>query len=236
MSRKVFIGIGFLLCCCSAAQARVKMAWKDGHRIVYNDGVGESVHSALAQSDHWLTERISTPSLYDDLIDREARSQSLDPRLVKSVMLVESAFNPAAVSRKGARGLMQLMPETAARHGVGDVFDPAQNIRGGTRYLAYLMGLFGNDIPRSLAAYNAGEVAVLRYGGVPPYDETRLYVRKALTAYYGTGSLGGGFGLPSEQTYGAARGRPVHVTRDSNNRVVLTTDPVRRPATAREAL
>jgi len=236
MNFKGLIGLGIFFSCCLPAEARVRVAVRDGRRIVYNDGIGESVHAALGKSDDWLKARVSTPSLYDRLIDDAARAHSLDPRLVKSVMLVESAFNPAAVSRKGARGLMQLMPETAAQHGVQDIFDPAENIRGGARHLAYLMGLFGSDLSKSLAAYNAGETAVLRYGGIPPYDETRLYVHKALTAYYGKSSLAGGFGLSSETTYGAERGRPVRVTRDPNNRLMLTTEPVRRPASGRGAL
>jgi len=202
---------------------------------VYNDGIGESVHAALGRSDAWLQSRVAIPSLYDGLIDDAAREHALDPKLVKSVMLVESAFNPAAVSRKGARGLMQLMPETARQHGVQDIFDPADNIRGGAKHLAYLMEIFGNDLPKSLAAYNAGEAAVLRYGGIPPYDETRLYVHKALTAYYGKESLVGGFGLPPATTFGAARGRPVHITRDANNRPVLTTDPARPSPAGRAA-
>lgn len=230
------LGFGIALLCGLPVEARVRVAVRDGRRVVYNDGIGESVHAALGKSDDWLKARVSTPSLYDGLIDEAARSHSVDPKLVKSVMLVESAFNPAAVSRKGARGLMQLMPETAARLGVRDIFDPAENIRGGASHLAYLLGLFGNDLPRSLAAYNAGEAAVLRYGGIPPFDETRLYVHKALTAYYGKSSLGGGFGLPAATTFGVAKGRPVHVTRDPSNRLVLTTEPVRRPPAGREAL
>ncbi len=230
MKWKGLIGLAAFFFLWAPAQARVRMGWKDGRRVVYNDGIGESVHTALAQADGWLKARVETPSLYDGLIDEAARAHSLDPKLVKSVMLVESAFNPAAVSRKGARGLMQLMPETAARHGVAQIFDPAENIRGGARHLAYLMGLFGNDLPRSLAAYNAGENAVLRYGGIPPYDETRLYVHKALTAYYGKSSLGGGFGLPPGATYGKAKGRKVHIRRDENNRIILSTEPAPRPA------
>jgi soluble lytic murein transglycosylase-like protein len=234
MNWKGLVGLGLLLALAAPASARVRMGWKDGRRVVYNDGIGESVHAALAQADGWLKTRVETPSLYDDLIDEAAKTHSLDPKLVKSVMLVESAFNPAAVSRKGASGLMQLMPETAARHGVQRIFDPAENIRGGAKHLSYLMGLFGNDLPRSLAAYNAGEAAVIRYGGIPPYEETRLYVHKALTAYYGKSSLAGGFGLPAGASYGRAKGRPVHMRRDEHNRVILTTEPARRPA-ARES-
>ena len=230
MKRNGLLGFAILLFVCLPLEARMRIGWKDGRRVVFNDGVGETVHEALAHSDDWLSARVAMPSLYDGLIDDAARAHAVDPKLVKSVMLVESAFNPAAVSRKGARGLMQLMPDTARQHGVEDIFDPAQNIRGGAQHLAYLLSLFGNDVPRSLAAYNAGENAVLRYGGVPPYDETRLYVHKALTAYYGKSSLAGGFGLSAGTTFGAARGKPVRVTRDANDRVLLTTEPARRPA------
>ena len=228
MKGKILVVLGIVSLLSAGADARVRVGVKDGRRVVYNDGIGETVHEALAKSDTWLKTRIGMPSLYDGFIDAAARSQSIDPRLVKSVMLVESAFNPAAVSRKGARGLMQLMPDTAKQHGVAHVFDPEENIRGGARHLSYLLGLFGNDLPKSLAAYNAGEAAVLRYGGVPPYEETQTYVHKALTAYYGGAALGGGFGLSGNTTFGASRGRRVHVTRDEANRVVLTTDPPRR--------
>src|SRR5262249_18757881 len=143
MKWRGLLGLGILLVACAPAQARVRVAWREGRRVVFNDGIGESGHAALGEADDWLRARVGTPSLYGDLIGREARSQSIDPKLVKSVMLVESAFNPTAVSRKGARGLMQLMPQTAALHGVRNSFDPAENIRGGAQHLAYLIGLFG---------------------------------------------------------------------------------------------
>jgi hypothetical protein len=217
--------LAVLLCGASAASGAVRIGIKDGKRVIYNDGIGESSREVLGRSDAWLAARIATPSLYDGLIAHAARENSLDPKLVKSVVLIESAFNPAAVSRKGARGLMQLMPETAVRYGVRDVFDPAENLTGGARYLAYLLGLYGGDLPRALAAYNAGEAAVARYGGVPPFDETRIYVRKGLAAYYGKSSLGGGFGLPAGKTWGSAKGLPVRIIRDpKSNRPVLTTD------------
>ena len=121
------------------------------------------------------------------LIERNARAQSLDPALVKAVIAVESGFDPAAVSPKGAFGLMQLLPETAARYGVaGDpkrsaaqkLLDPAVNLRAGTHYLHDLVVQFGDDISLALAAYNAGEQAVLSYGSrVPPFAETREFVR-----------------------------------------------------------
>jgi hypothetical protein len=112
-----------------------------------------------------------------------ARRHGLDPDLVVAVASVESGFRPEAVSPKGAQGLMQLMPRTAASLGVEDAFDPAQNLDGGARHLGQLLTLYDGDVARALAAYNAGEGAVQRHGGVPPYRETRAYVRKVLERY-----------------------------------------------------
>jgi hypothetical protein len=109
-----------------------------------------------------------------------ARRHSLDPDLVQAVVAVVSGFRPDAVSPKGAQGLMQLMPYTARALGVKDTFDPAANLDGGTRYLRALIKRYGGDVTRALAAYNAGEGAVARHGGVPPYPETLAYVRKVL--------------------------------------------------------
>ncbi len=224
MRLKVLCILAVLLCSASAALGAVRIRIKDGKRIIYNDGVGPSSREVLGKSDSWLAARIATPSLYDGLIADAARENSLDPKLVKSVVLIESAFNPAAVSRKGARGLMQLMPETAVRYGVHDLFDPTENLAGGARHLAYLLELYGGDLPRALAAYNAGEAAVARYGGVPPFDETRIYVIKGMAAYYGKSSLGGGFGLAAGKTWGSVKSRPVRLTRDPKNRPLITTD------------
>ena len=111
-------------------------------------------------------------------VDRIAQQNQLSPELVHSVIQVESNYDPNAVSPKGALGLMQLIPSTARRFGVSDVFDPADNIQGGARYLKYLLGLYNGDQALALAAYNAGEGAVSRYGGVPPFAETRDYLNK----------------------------------------------------------
>jgi soluble lytic murein transglycosylase-like protein len=226
MRQKALAGIVLALCIAPASgmQGAVRIGIKNGKRIIYNDGVGPSSREVLGKSDSWLAARIATPSLYDGLIADAARENSLDPKLVKSVVLIESAFNPAAVSRKGARGLMQLMPETAVRYGVRDILDPTENLAGGARHLAYLLALYGGDLPRALAAYNAGEAAVARYGGVPPFDETRVYVGKGLAAYYGKSSLGGGFGLPAGKTWGSVKSRSVRLTRDQKNRPLITTD------------
>ena len=112
-----------------------------------------------------------------------ARRHALDPELVRAVIEVESAWNPRARSRKGALGLMQLMPATGARYGVRDPFDPRENISGGTRHLRFLLNRFGGDRRLALAAYNAGENAVDANRGVPPYRETHLYLERVETIY-----------------------------------------------------
>jgi soluble lytic murein transglycosylase-like protein len=116
------------------------------------------------------------------LVEKAAREHELDPLLVDAVIRAESGYNPAAVSPKGAAGLMQLMPSTARRHGVRDRFDPGENIRAGVRYLKALREAFGDD-RLALAAYNAGEGAVLKHGGVPPYPETIEYLRRVQKLY-----------------------------------------------------
>ncbi len=114
------------------------------------------------------------------LAQAAARRHGLDPSLVLAVVQVESGFRPEAVSPQGARGQMQLMPATAAGLGVKDSFDPEQNLDGGTRHLASLVARYDGDLTRALAAYNAGQAAVERHRGVPPYAETRAYVRNVL--------------------------------------------------------
>ncbi len=117
---------------------------------------------------------------FDTLIDREAKNQNIDASFVSALIRAESNYEPRAVSRKGARGLMQLMPATAKRLSVRKPFDPASNVRGGVRYLRELVDRFGQHPELVLAAYNAGEGAVETYGGVPPYRETIAYVNRIL--------------------------------------------------------
>lgn len=119
----------------------------------------------------------------DSLIAGAGARNGVDPVLIYALMHQESTFKPRAVSPKGARGLMQLMPGTAARFGVRNIFDPAQNIEGGTRYLRFLLDLFNGDIALALAGYNAGEGAVMKYGQIPPYRETQEYVRRISRRY-----------------------------------------------------
>ncbi len=122
-------------------------------------------------------------SQFDSLIEEFSRKHNVDFALVKAMIKVESGFNPLAVSIKGAKGLMQLMPETAQRMNVANIFNPRENIDGGVRYFRYLLSLFNDDLRLSLAAYNAGENIVSELRSIPPYRETVDYVRKVLNYY-----------------------------------------------------
>jgi soluble lytic murein transglycosylase-like protein len=133
-----------------------------------------------ARPENWLAKS----SEFDRLIERAAHSHAVRPELVRAVILVESAFNPHAVSNRGAVGLMQLLPSTARRYGVADAFDPEQNVMAGVHYLRDLLTRYGNNLELTLAAYNAGEDAVERYGNsIPPFAETRHYVPTVLRIY-----------------------------------------------------
>ena len=170
-----------VLLCATAASAEVRLAIKGGRKVITNYGSGASRGTDW----NWLARQHDRRSKYDPLIEHYAQKYRVDATLVRAVIQVESDFNPACVSNKGARGLMQLMPGTAKRYGVKSIHDPAENIHAGVRYLRDLLQLFRNDLPRVLAGYNAGENAVIRYGGIPPYEETSTYVKRALTVYYG---------------------------------------------------
>ncbi|HEX8172913.1 MAG TPA: lytic transglycosylase domain-containing protein [Thermoanaerobaculia bacterium] len=185
----------------SIANADVRLAVKgDGKKVIYNVG-----RAPAGSGDwHWLVSKHDRHTRYDPIIERYAAKYNVDPTLVRAVIQVESDFNPLCVSNKGARGLMQLMPETARRFKVSKVHDPEQNIHGGIQYLSYLLTLFPDDLPRVLAAFNAGENAVLKYGGIPPYRETSTYVKRALTVYYGRPYGGGAAAV----TFAARRGGP----------------------------
>jgi len=140
-----------------------------------------------------LTSQLINPSLggfttgnsdVDSYIVESGKRNSVDPLLLYSIMHQESSFKPRAMSYKGARGLMQLMPGTASRFGVANIWDPKQNIEGGARYMRFLLDMFDGDVRLALAGYNAGEGAVMKYGNqVPPYSETREYVRRIGNRY-----------------------------------------------------
>jgi soluble lytic murein transglycosylase-like protein len=147
-----------------------------------------------------------------ELVHRLSAEGGLDPKLVDSVVRVESAYNPSAVSHKGAQGLMQLMPDTARRLDVDDPFDPEQNIRGGIRELDRLIERYSGNLQLALAAYNAGEGAVERHRGIPPFQETRDYVARVMSLYTG-------------ESFRLSDGRmisPVRLTRDASGRTVIT--------------
>jgi len=126
---------------------------------------------------------IKDSTSFDTLINEFCQKYEVDFALIKAIIRAESGFNPIAVSRKGARGLMQLMPETASRVNVSNPFNPRENIEGGVRHFKYLLSLFNNDLRLSLAAYNAGENLVVQLGDIPPYRETIDYVQKVLQYY-----------------------------------------------------
>lgn len=129
---------------------------------------------------HEVARLITAPAVFDSHIEDAATRYGVSADLIAAIIEIESQFDPRAVSRRGARGLMQLMPATAASLGVGDPFDPRENIEGGVRHLRRLMDRFGNDLPLVLAAYNAGAQAVIDHGGIPPYYQTRQYVKRIL--------------------------------------------------------
>jgi soluble lytic murein transglycosylase-like protein len=180
-SLPIALALAFL---CASLQAQVHLIIKgDGTKVISNFGPASSAHG---NDWNWWAKQRDRRSGYDAYIDRYAAQYHVDPVFVRAVIQVESDFNPRCVSNKGARGLMQLMPETARQYGVRNVFDPEDNIRGGIHNLADLLGRYRGDLHRVLAAYNAGDGAVAKYRGIPPYEETMTYVKRALTVYYGT--------------------------------------------------
>jgi soluble lytic murein transglycosylase-like protein len=184
------------------AYAQVQLVIKrDGSKIIYNVPTGHEKGHKPSSDFQWLARQHDRPSRYDLLIEKYAKKFRVDATLVRAVIQVESDFDPMCVSRKGARGLMQLMPETAKKYGVTQVHDPDQNIRAGILHLREMLEMF-SDLPRALAAYNAGPNAVLKYDGIPPYRETTEYVKRALTVYYGHP-----FGQPV--IFAAGKGKPV---------------------------
>ena len=148
-----------------------------------------------------------SPQEIDSAIDQAAARHNVDPNLVRAVIKVESNFNPNAVSRKGAMGLMQLMPQTARQLRVSNPFDPEQNVDAGVRHLKQLMENYGGDVKLTLAAYNAGQGAVARSAGVPRFAETRNYVKRITQLYYG-GTAADSHFLQSPMH------EPIHVQRD----------------------
>ena len=209
------------------SHAKVKITVRaDGTRVIYDESETH-YHQRTAAS-------LLSPTPYvSQLIDYYARDRGLSPELVQAVIQVESGYNPDALSRKGAMGLMQLMPDTAKLLRVSDPWDPAQNIRGGTLYLRRQLDRFDGDLTLALAAYNAGPSAVAQSGEVRPYTETRDYVRKVLRLYRGQASAA--LAEPSRkagakrEAEAQPRGGKVYMSRGKNNRPVFTSAPPRTP-------
>ena len=204
------------------AQEIVKFASSEGKRIYSNtEEIYRLVKADLVTEKARLIpldDKSPVPAQLEQIekwIHEISEQQGVDPELVKAVAKTESNFNPYAVSNKGALGLMQLIPDTAKRFGVTNVFDAKQNIEGGVKFLRFLMGMFPNNLPYILAAYNAGENAVLKYKGIPPYRETQAYVRKISQAY----SKKGSFLVASNQS---AADRRITTYRDNSGRVVYS--------------
>ena len=192
LSRVVLV---FLCVAPAAAQADI-YTFRDADGVVHYSNVPNDARFRLyakeASGPHYpLLRDPSAPgswrqrsSQYDVLINRSAAGNQLQPSLLRAVIVVESAFNARAVSRAGAKGLMQLLPGTARRYGVVDLFDPAQNVDAGAHYLRDLLARYHNNLELALAAYNAGEEAVDRHGGrIPPFRETQAYVPVVLKWY-----------------------------------------------------
>lgn len=194
----------------AAAEVKIKTL-PDGTKLMYNEPPRRLAYGPPRGFTSLPSSEI------DELIEAHARQRQLDPDLVRAVVAVESDYQVWALSVDGAMGLMQLMPETADRLAVRDPYNPDENLRGGTAYLRQLIDLFGGNLQLALAGYNAGPKAVSRYGGIPPYDETRSYVEKVLRLYRDDP----GFTLPATGT--SRIGRKTRLTRGPDGRFVLTT-------------
>ncbi len=186
------VTLGVLLAIPARADEIVAIVDEHGHKIFINTGdpvvqSGEHFTRGWRSRPAWAARNSSfsgqPTTEINSLVEKTAKQFAVDPQLVHAIIGVESNYNANAVSRKGAMGLMQLIPSTAARYGVQNPFEPRQNIRGGVTYLKYLLDLFGGDLVLSLAAYNAGEHTVLRSGGVPSITETKDYVRRVKARY-----------------------------------------------------
>ena len=186
-SLRVMLGsclAGGVLFWCVAVQAQiVRYQGPDGRLYFTNLPLPPASMPTVVTRPTLAAARLTAQAPVLSLIQRLAQQYSVDPHLVQAIIRVESNFDPHAVSRAGAQGLMQLMPDTAARYRVEDPFDPQANIEGGIRYLRDLLRLFPSDLRHVLAAYNAGEGAVQQYGGMPPYPETQRYVERVLALY-----------------------------------------------------
>src|SRR5262245_62016774 len=188
-----WVSLGALIAVAGPAGAGAMYQFQDSEGVVHYTNVpSDPRYNFVRRDPEPATARPATEDsagasrglrTFAHLIRTAADRYGVDSRLVEAIVQTESAGNPTAVSPKGARGLMQLMPERASELGVRNAFDPQQNVDGGVRHMRDLLQRFGGDVTLALAAYNAGEAAVRAYGGVPPFPETREYVRRIRAMY-----------------------------------------------------
>ena len=197
----------------AAAEVKLKVL-EDGTQVMYNEGRRRRTYgpprAAVSSSSKEL----------ESLVAKYAAMRSLDPDLVRAVIQVESGGQTMALSNKGAMGLMQLMPGTARELAVDEPYDAEQNVSGGTQYLSRMLDLFNGNLELALSGYNAGPEAVNRYGGIPPYPETRSYVEKVMRLYRDEP----GFTLSGSPSVRV--GRKTYLSRGPDGRYVMTTTPV----------
>lgn len=192
-----------VLACAAPAHAQIRRLVEENGRIVFvnaddnapvrsSRGRGNTALAAAARNGHGVTAgddgapgyRVLSREEIDKFVDELAKRHKVDPELIRAVIAQESGYNPSATSRKGAQGLMQLMPGTAQQLGVHDAYNPKQNLEAGVRYLRALLDKYDGDLDKALAAYNAGEGAVERAGGVPHIRETQNYVQRVTDRYF----------------------------------------------------
>lgn len=195
------------------AEVRIEIL-PDGKKVIRGSGST----AAKSQGKRWTPRARQAPAELEQWIRENADRVDLDPDLLRAVIQVESGFNPRATSHKGAMGLMQLMPQTAASLAVRDPYDPRQNVRGGADYLRKMLRRFGR-VDYALAAYNAGPEAVDRYSGIPPYRETRDYVRKVMSIQRRDPS----YRLPAATS--TLEGAKTYLYRGSDGSLRMSTDP-----------
>ena len=195
----------------------------EGRKVIYNEAPAQRAR-------RYSNKLVDIPDASIQIsIDRHSADQSLDPQLVRAMIQVESGYNHRARSHKGAMGLMQLMPGTASQLRVSNPYDPDENVRGGTQYLRHLVDRFSGRLDLAVAAYNAGPGAVERYNGIPPYRETRDYVKRVFALFTGGGggepslSFAAVSSTPGTSSISLAGRRKPRITRNSQNRIVVTT-------------
>ena len=224
-----------LLGASSPAQAQIhKLVEENGHIVFVNADDNSPVHKGRIGSSHSALAAASrsgsdveasggetryhtlSRAEIDKYVEEMAKKHNVDPELIRAVIAAESGYNPTATSRKGAQGLMQLMPGTAQQLGVRDAYNPKQNIDAGVRYLRALLDKYNGDLDKALAAYNAGEGAVERAGGVPNIRETKDYVRRITDRYYHSDSSGKQSWIPAPRT--------IRRVVDADGKVIFTNE------------